>query len=151
MHSCPITQRFLEVYSHLSDHGLVKSARSFAMSIDIKPQTFHDILNDRRKVNLGMVARTVEVYHINAQYIFTGFGKLISDDINGISRRPLLDVNYLPVHKFEAYAASVLHQNLDEFDWDMWQLPQEMLVGQVGLAVQCDTDKLSQGVMRGDL
>gem|GEM_PF-7094861 len=147
----PITNRFIEVFDWLKDEGRVRSARQFAMSINTYPQSFNDIRKGRREATLQMIQKLTEVHNINSHYLLTGQGALERKDVNGISTSPQLSLRYLQAHQFGAYASAIAHGNIDEHEWDMWQLPSELLGSQIELAIQCNTDRLSSCIGKGDV
>ncbi len=147
----PITIRFIEVFSGLKADGVVRSARQFALSIDTYAQSFNEILKGRREATLQMIQKVTEVYNIDSNYLLTGKGPKERSDINGISTCPQLSVTFLKAHQFKAYAGALVHNNIEEHTWSTWKLPAELLGQQIQMAIQCDTDRLSACLGKGDI
>lgn len=151
MRQDPITTRFIQVFEELKQSGRVRSARQFALSIGTYAQSFNEILKGRREATLTMIQKVTEVYNINSNFLLTGFGKLERSEINGINTCPQLSVTFLKAHQFKAYASSVVLGNTGEHPWTKWEMPAEMLGQQIEIAFQCDTDRLSNCLGKGDI
>ena len=76
-----VSQRFVECYLELSKVGKVKSARHFAQSLQCLPQSLHPILKGTRDISLELISKSVEVFQINSDYLFTGKGAKFSSSV----------------------------------------------------------------------
>jgi phage repressor protein C with HTH and peptisase S24 domain len=75
-----VSQRFVDCYQELLKCNLVKSARQFALMTGCLPQTFHEILKNRRDVSLDLIVKSVELFNFNSNFLFTGAGpKLLKE------------------------------------------------------------------------
>jgi len=147
----PITTRFIEAFHWLKEQGKVRSARQFALGIGTYPQSLNDILKGRREATLPMIQKVTEVYHINCHFLLTGEGQMTSSDINGISRSPQSRVKYIHAHEYAAFAGAIKHENLDSHAWTDWALPSEMVGQNIDMAFQCNTDRISRCLRKGDV
>jgi len=147
----PITQRFIEVFEWLKTNNRVRSARQFALSIDTYAQSLNDILKGRREATLQNIQRTTEVYNINSHYLLTGQGSYERSDINGVSTSPKVNVTYLQAHEFCGYVSAKVHSNIEDHQWNTWALPEELIGQNIGLAIQCNTDRISSSINKGDV
>ena len=147
----PITTRFIQVFEELKKSGRVRSARQFALSIDTYAQSFNEILKGRREATLGMIKKLTEVYQINSNFLLTGYGQMERSDINGFSVCPQVALTFLKAHQFKAYASSIVLGNTNDHPWTKWELPGEMIGQQIEIAFQCDTDRLSTCIGKGDI
>ncbi|MBK9272589.1 MAG: LexA family transcriptional regulator [Saprospiraceae bacterium] len=71
-----VSQRFIECYHELLETNLVKSARQFALSLEVLPQTMHEILKGRRDVNVELIQKAVEIFQVNPSFLFQGIRPL---------------------------------------------------------------------------
>jgi len=147
----PITTRFIEAFHYLKEKEKVRSARQFALGIGTYPQSLNDILKGRRDATLPMIQKVTEVYHINCHYLLTGKGEMTRSDINGISRSPQSFVRYIHAHEYSAFAGAIKHENLDSHSWTDWALPAEMVGQNIDMAFQCNTDRISRCLRKGDV
>ncbi|MBK7232517.1 MAG: S24 family peptidase [Saprospiraceae bacterium] len=67
-----VSQRFINCFQELLDTNIVKSARQFAIQLEVLPQTMHEILKGRREVNIDLIQKVIEIYHFNPVYLFNG-------------------------------------------------------------------------------
>ena len=81
----------------------------------------------------------------------TGHGALERSDINGVSTAPQVHITYLQAHEFCAYASARKHDNFEDHNWNVWALPAELVGQSIGLAIQCDTDRVCSGINKGDV
>ncbi len=72
------TKRFISFLNYLKENRIVPSDRQMAMSISVHPQCISDILRGKRKVTIDIIEKCSEKYHLNANYIMTGEGNIIS-------------------------------------------------------------------------
>lgn len=147
----PITKRFIEVFEWLKANNRVRSARQFALSIDTYPQSLNDIFKGRREATLQNIQKTTEVYNISSHYLLTGQGALERSDINGVSTSPQVNITYLQAHEFCGYASARKHDNFDDHNWNVWALPEELVGQSIGLAIQCNTDRVCSEINKGDI
>lgn len=81
MSQSKITQRFLECLDLLVKEGKVRSKRGFAIAIGYHPQGLSEMAAHRREVPLDLIEKSVEMFHLNPHYLFTGKGQPISSQI----------------------------------------------------------------------
>ncbi len=75
-----VTERYIRCIENLKERNEIKSIRQFAMSVDYHPQNMNDIMKGKRDVTIDLIKNTIEIYHINPNYIFTGNGSPFYDD-----------------------------------------------------------------------
>ncbi len=76
-----ISQRFIDCFEILLDKGICRSARHFATTIGMAPQALNEILKFRRDVNIEILEKAIQVYSLNAHFIFKGDGpKFLKED-----------------------------------------------------------------------
>jgi Peptidase S24-like len=79
-----VTQRFVQCFHRLVADGKVRSGRTFAKKMDYLPQSWSEVVKDRRDVTIEVIRKAIEVYGINPIYLFTGEGDFfIENDILG--------------------------------------------------------------------
>ena len=74
-----VTQRFIKCHRELRERNIIRSSRQFAIELEYLPQSLSEILNGRRDVTIELIRKTVEIYHFNPNFLFTGLGSLFSD------------------------------------------------------------------------
>lgn len=77
-----VSKRFVECHAQLKKEGRIKSSRQFSISLDYAPQSFSDIVNGKREATVELLRKAVEVYNINARFLFTGEGPLFEQGRN---------------------------------------------------------------------
>ncbi len=103
-----VTQRFIKCHNQLREMKVIKSSRQFAIELDYLPQSFSEILKERRDVTIELLRKAIELYGMDANYIFTGHGKMFSKEFsfdegntnNKTQTSPETPVNvrYVPAH-----------------------------------------------------
>jgi hypothetical protein len=79
-----VTQRFVQCFHRLVEDGKVRSARTFAKQMDYLPQSWSEVVKDRRDVTIEVIRKAIDVYGINPVYLFTGEGDFfLENDIMG--------------------------------------------------------------------
>lgn len=71
-----VSQRFVKCLNKLKEDKKVPSFRQCALSLDFPPQNLHDIISGGRDVTIDLLKKAVEVFHINANYLFAGNGSM---------------------------------------------------------------------------
>jgi len=150
MNQDPITTRFLEAYKWLCDEAIVRSARQFALSLDTYPQSFNDIKKGRREATLGMVKKIVEVYQVNADYLLSGRGSIIKNVKMGYSDSDTTEVTFVQAHQFDLYATLVA-ESAEPIQFVKWKMPGELMGSNIEIAFQCNTDRISSCLGKGDI
>ncbi len=74
MNVSDVTHRFLTCLDQLIQEGKVRSKRHFAITLDYHPQGISEMVAHRRDVPLELITKAIEVFHLNATYLFTGNG-----------------------------------------------------------------------------
>ena len=75
-----VTQRFILCHDTLLARNAVRSSRQFALSLDYLPQSLSEIMKGRRDATVELLRKAIEVYGINASFLFTGDGEMFSAD-----------------------------------------------------------------------
>ncbi|WP_235293096.1 XRE family transcriptional regulator [Portibacter lacus] len=75
-----VTQRFIKCHDRLLASNMVRSSRQFAMSLDYLPQSLSEIVKGRRDVTIEVLRKAIEVYDLNADYLFSGRGEMFAND-----------------------------------------------------------------------
>ena len=100
-----VTHRFIKCHNRLREMKIVKSSRQFAIELDYLPQSFSEILKGRRDVTIELLRKAVELYGINANYIFKGEGDMFTKEYLSdhsekagevISPETPISIKYLP-------------------------------------------------------
>ncbi len=151
MNQDPITTRFLEVYDCLKTEGRVRSARQFALSIGTYPQSFNDIQKGRREATLCMVQKIVEVYGISAHYLLTGQGSQHHHEIFSLDHDSAREIFFIQAHQFSSYAQARSQEYFKDLNWTKWSMPAQLINDPVEIAFQCNTDRVSGCISRGDI
>jgi phage repressor protein C with HTH and peptisase S24 domain len=84
-----VTQRFIKFHNRLRERKVVKSSRQFALDLDYLPQSLSEILKGRRDVTIELIRKTVDVFHLNPNYLFTGIGEMFMSSENNANVRVL--------------------------------------------------------------
>jgi phage repressor protein C with HTH and peptisase S24 domain len=71
-----VTKRFIQCLDKLLEDHVVKSKRQFAKALNYLPQGISEIVNGRRDVTIELVRKAVDVFKVNADFLFTGIGPL---------------------------------------------------------------------------
>lgn len=74
-----VTQRFIKCHDKLLATNIVRSSRQFALSLDYLPQSLSEIVKGRRDVTIELLRKAIEVYKINAAFIFSGEGEMFTN------------------------------------------------------------------------
>ena len=74
-----VSQRFISCFKQLVADEKVKSARQFAMSLEVHAQGLNEILKSRRDVTIELIRKAIEKYSFNPNYLFTGDGGHFGD------------------------------------------------------------------------
>ena len=79
-----VTKRYVECVDFLKEKDAIRSIRQFAMHLDYLPQSMGEILKLKRDVTLELLRKTIEVYRLNPNYLFSGIGNYTLDMIDGV-------------------------------------------------------------------
>lgn len=145
----PLTQRFLKCYALLKERNDIRSARQFALSIDVFPQSLNEILKSRREVTIALLRKFCENYKANPSYILTGVGKPILDQGISASQSNIVR-NHIPVvgaQQLQLYAT----QSIVTDQLDTWQLPPQWCGKRITLAIQNQRIHLRPALQSGDI
>jgi phage repressor protein C with HTH and peptisase S24 domain len=63
-------------HDKLLSSNMVRSSRQFALSLDYLPQSLSEIMKGRRDVTVELLRKSINVYNVNPQYLFTGEGEM---------------------------------------------------------------------------
>jgi phage repressor protein C with HTH and peptisase S24 domain len=74
-----VTERFIKCHEKLKDEGIIRSSRQFAKEVKFIPQSLSEILNGKRDVTIELLRKSIEVFHFNPIYVFTGRGSMFLD------------------------------------------------------------------------
>ena len=102
-----VTKRFIETVSLLKEKNVVKSGRQLAMSLDFIPQSMHAILTGERDVTIDLLRKAMEIYPMNAQYIFTGSGTPLLEEETShhhVDKPCSPNIHYVPVAAQAGYS-----------------------------------------------
>lgn len=143
-----VSERFLECYELLKSQGVIKSARQFAISIDVFPQSFNEILKSRRDVTIRILRKFCETYEANPSYILQGAGSPLLSKKSSILHK--VEGNAIPVigaHQLQLYALG----GIDMCEPAYWQVPHDWCGKRISLAIQNHRMHLNPSLQRGDL
>ena len=143
----PVSQRFLECYHLLKEQGAIRSARQFAIAINIFPQSFNEILKGRRDVTIKLLRQACEQFSINSSYVLTGRGeRLLEKSNSGYFPKS----SFIPVicpHRHQLYA----RQELDVQYVDHWPLAPNWSGQKISIAFQSHRTDLRPSLESGDI
>ncbi|MFT4565127.1 MAG: hypothetical protein ACI9FN_000075 [Saprospiraceae bacterium] len=145
----PVTQRFLKCYALLKERAVIRSARQFAISIDVFPQSLNEILKSRREVTIGILRKFCEKYEANPSYILSGIGNPILEGGSSLLSLSISN-NTIPVvsaQQLQLYAAQ--HLEIDQLD--TWLLPPQWCGKRITLAIQNNRMHLRPALQSGDI
>ena len=71
-----VTARFVRGVKQLLKENKVRSFRQFALSLAYLPQGLNEIINGKRNVTIELLEKSIKLYNLNANYLFTGKGPL---------------------------------------------------------------------------
>ena len=145
----PLTQRFLKCYTLLKERNEIRSARQFALSIEVFPQSLNEILKSRREVTIGLLRKFCENYQVNPVYILTGIGNPILE-LNSPGSQSNILKNSIPVvsaQQLQLYAT----ENIENDQLDTWQLPPQWCGKRITLAIQNQRIHLRPALQSGDI
>ncbi|MEP7197854.1 MAG: S24 family peptidase [Saprospiraceae bacterium] len=99
----PISQRFISCFDELIAKAVCRSARHFATSLDLAPQSLNEILKGRREINIEIIEKAVAVFNINSNFLFTGLGpKFLKEEYTK-------DLNILTIIANLDHEESIIH------------------------------------------
>jgi len=75
-----VTQRFIKCHDKLLSMNIVRSSRQFALSLEYLPQSLSEIVKGRRDVTIEVLRKAIDLYKLNASYLFSGDGEMFSND-----------------------------------------------------------------------
>ncbi len=75
-----VTQRFIRCHDKLLSSNLVRSSRQFALSLEYLPQSLSEIVKGRRDVTIELLRKAIEIYNINADFLFSGKGEMFKNE-----------------------------------------------------------------------
>ncbi len=102
-----VTSRFVKCIQSLKECGVINSFRSFALSIDIHPQSLHEMLKQNRNVTIDIIAKVVERFHLNAQYLYTGDGPMFVNQDLAVPAHQPGPIGYVPVAAQAGYGGQL--------------------------------------------
>ncbi len=73
-----VTQRFLRCFDKLVEQNVIRSSRQFAQSLNYLPQSFSEIKKERRDIPVEVLMLAVDLYRMNANYLFCGVGDMFA-------------------------------------------------------------------------
>lgn len=73
-----VSQRFVKCLNKLKEDKKVPSFRQCALALDFPPQNLHDIIAGGRDVTIDLIKKSVEVFHVNTEYLFAGKGSMFA-------------------------------------------------------------------------
>ncbi len=97
-----VTERFVRCVETLKEQNRIKSVRQFALSVDYHPQNLNDIMRGKRDVTIELIKNSIETYHFNPHFIFTGAGEMFIEDEweaknnQGTAHESLEKILYIP-------------------------------------------------------
>jgi len=145
----PVTQRFLKCYALLKERKVIRSARQFAISIEVFPQSLNEILKSRRDVTIGILRKFSEKYEVNPEFILSGTGSplLEKDKENVFSNISRNSIPVVGAQQLQLYAT----QNIENNQLDTWQLPPQWCGKRITLAIQNQRMHLRPALQSGDI
>ncbi len=75
-----LTERFISCMNLIKENNDIPSTRQFSKLIDTHPQCISDVITGKREANAVLISKLVEIFEVNANYIFTGKGEPFMDD-----------------------------------------------------------------------
>ena len=84
-----VSQRFVKCVEKLKAEKIIPSARQFALALEFPPQNLHEICNQKRDVTIELLRKAIELYQINAEYLFEGKGQMFKRDAQDMGFRLL--------------------------------------------------------------
>ncbi len=118
-----VTSRFIKCIKHLKETGAIHSFRSFALSLDFHAQSLHDIIKEKRNVTIDLIAKVVEHYQLNAQYLYTGKGDMfLNGEPTTLTEYTKGNIGYVPVAAQAGYGGQV-HTAILESEMPHFNLP----------------------------
>ncbi len=80
-----LTERFILCMNLIKENNNIPSNRQFSKLIDTHPQCISDVMTGKREANADLISKLVEIFEINANYIFTGKGEPFMDQTDEVS------------------------------------------------------------------
>jgi hypothetical protein len=107
-----VTERFIKCHNALKEAGVIKSSRQFAINIEYLPQSLNEILKRNREVSVELIRKAIDVYHINAEYLFLGVLPMFKNEVysdqndekSSVNSAPANQITYIPVSAQAGYS-----------------------------------------------
>jgi len=106
-----LTSRFLESIDCLKSNNQINSVSQFAQAIGVHRQCISDMINQKRKVNVDILQKSIVIFKLNPSYLFLGTGHMFLDVSDTISTNPsannidesLPSIKYVPYEVQDEY------------------------------------------------
>ncbi len=151
-----VTQRFIKCHNKLREMKVIKSSRQFAIELDYLPQSFSEILKERRDVTIELLRKAIELYGIDANYIFTGEGKMFTKEFstNETVKKLLpetpLHIKYVPIHLQKKFCNNDLEAGVFDTELPTFSLPSIWLNHEKYLCFDMTDDQMQPTVFQDD-
>ncbi len=127
-----VTHRYIECFNLLRAQNGVRSARQFALSLEIHPQALHKILKGKREVTVEMIRRAVMAFGFNPTYLFTGVGAMFSEDEKSKSSDGLISIPFVSRNDWQVFIGysheSDVENALSSIVVPVGRIPDEQLI-----------------------
>lgn len=77
-----LNSRFIEFYNYLISQNIVKSAKEFSENIEVSSSLITEITHGRSIPGTKVIQNSVIKYRLNSDWLFTGAGLMIKNDLN---------------------------------------------------------------------
>ncbi len=155
-----VTQRFIKCHNKLREMKVIKSSRQFAIELEYLPQSFSEILKGRRDVTIELLRKAVELYGIDANYIFTGDGKMFTkefaaeitekNNIRQIAPETPVHIKYVPLHLQKKFCENDSENNLSDEALPVLSLPVMWLNHEKYLCFDMSDDQMQPTLFQDD-
>ena len=94
-----VTERFIKCHNALKEAGVIKSSRQFAINIEYLPQSLNEILKRNREVSVELIRKAIDVYNINAEYLFLGILPMFKNEMYSVQNDENISADYVPANQ----------------------------------------------------
>ncbi|MEM7101761.1 MAG: S24 family peptidase [Bacteroidota bacterium] len=150
-----VNQQFRQVYRHLDENNLIKGKSDIAKHLGTYNHVINSILKGKRNITVDQINRLVEVYGINANFVFGNSDTMFTKDLGEIPASGYGDRQYegrnnitlVPQKAMAGYA-------LGHDDFEYWESLQKFSIpgidGSNLIAFEISGDSMMPTITNGD-